>query len=181
MDLTSLVTWAALVAIIYAFIANRLLAFGGSFRTIVIELGARLLEDKAVPDEIKAWVRQSLHMAVSRRAAWLAAASVIPLTIAIRLETTKEERSRRRAFPKGMSKKPRFWDAWTAYGQALLLAILCNSPLALFLYYGQMAFVSWIVWPHMVMMRLILKGIEKHLGEHSLKDYHVDQSPALTP
>ncbi len=160
-----LISWAAFAAVAYAFIANRLLAFGGAFRTIVIELGAHLLEDQNVPEERKDIVKRSLNLAMSRQAAWFAALHVIPMTIAIRQKLSKEERERRRAFPDGMDHKPRYWDAWTAYGQALILAVLSNSPMALFLYYAQMAFVSWVVWPHMVMMRVISEAMERHLDE----------------
>jgi hypothetical protein len=161
MEPVKLVLNGALLALLYAFISNRLMRWGGAHRTIVIELGAHLLEDPKVSEDIKRNVKLTLRLATSTHAAWGFALCVIPATISVLLNVPKSQWKERRIPPKGLNYRPHSWDAWTAYTQALTIAILCNSPAAFLLYYVQMAIVSMIVWPHIIMMRLIRQAIEK--------------------
>jgi hypothetical protein len=166
MSTIELAVWATVVAIVYAILSNRLLAFGGAHRTIVIELGARLLEDPKAPEDLKQTVKDSIRLATSSRAAWIFAVSVIPITFQVLRNIPRDERRERRLRPKGLDYRPHYWDTWTAYAQALAIAVLCNSPGALLLYYVQISAVSLLVWPHIVVLSLIRKVIASFEEKH---------------
>jgi hypothetical protein len=166
MSIVELATWATIVAILYVILSNRLLAFGGAHRTIVIELGARLIEDPKAPEDLKQTVRHSIRFATSSRAAWIFAACVIPITFQVLRTIPRDQRRERRLRPAGLDHRPHHWDTWTAYAQALAIATLCNSPGALVLYYAQITVASLLVWPHIVVLNLIRKAIDRFEEKH---------------
>jgi len=143
----------------YAILANRLIVFGKRFRRRALDLGTKLLEDPAVPPEVKAGIEVWLVDIPKRSSAWFLAALVIPAAVcSIWFRLTRRSVKLPPMIP---PRSATYWHMWDDFTNNAMIAILCNSPLASAVFITEMIFASFVISTHVVVVAM-MENIVRH-------------------
>lgn len=107
-----------------------------------MDLALRLLDDASLPEATKAAVVLTLVRIPQGKTAWLYAAGVIPAVAKVAAQRIATVTSGPRAMLSDDSVNISNSTTWDEFTEATLLAALCSSPLAAFLFAAQMLLVS---------------------------------------
>ena len=164
----NLIVDVLILVLVYAFIANRLLAIGSHFRARALDLGTQLLDDPQVPDSVKITIENWLCDIPKTSHAWLLNLLLIPACIIVVVKRWTGRSAAREGLP--IINSP-YWKKWDDFMTMAIIASFCNSPLAFAFGIIQMIFgvslvrgnyVVWVTISQIIHRDDTLDGVHKH-------------------